>query len=141
MTLYELYKYTPKQIIEVEYLLDQAKRFDILDEVQEAFFQFSPDLVEEKIEGFGEHEPWATSHKRHIVNEIIYYLIENVSEDEYIAEYWINEQIFKESFTPFMLQNDLRKLDTENIFELFKTYLDKKINNGVKNSLTPDSEE
>ncbi|MEA2072313.1 MAG: hypothetical protein U9O86_01910 [Campylobacterota bacterium] len=130
MTLYELYKYTPKQIIEVEYLLDQAKRFDILDEVQEAFFQFSPDLVEEKIEGFGEHEPWATSHKRHIVNEIIYYLIENVSEGEYIAEYWINEQIFKESFTPFILQNDLRKLDNEKIFELFKTYLDNKINKG-----------
>ena len=124
MTLYELYKYTPKQIIEGEYLLDQAKRFDILDEVQEAFFQFSPDLVEEKIEGFGEHEPWATSHKRHIVNEIIYYLIENVCEDEYIAEYWINEQVFKELFTPFILQNDLRKLDNEKIFELFKTYLD-----------------
>jgi len=124
MTLYELYKYTPKQIIEVEYLLDQVKRFDILDEVQEAFFQFSPDLVEEKIEGFGEHEPWATSHKRHIINEIIYYLIENISEDEYIAEYWINEQIFKESFTAFILQNDLRKLDNEKIFELFKTYFD-----------------
>ena len=43
------------QWIEVEYLLDQAKRFDILDEVQEAFFQFSPDLVEEKIEGFFPH--------------------------------------------------------------------------------------
>lgn len=124
MTLYELYKYTPKQIIEVEYLLDQAKRFDILDEVQEAFFQFSPDLVEEEIEGFGEHEPWATSHKRHIVNEIIYYLIYNVSKDEHMAEYWINEQIFKELFTPFILQNDLRKLENEKIFELFKAYLD-----------------
>jgi len=124
MTLYELYKYTPKQIIEVEYLLDQAKRFDILDEVQEAFFQFSPNLVEEEIEGFGEHEPWAISHKRHIVNEIIFYLIKKVSEDEYIAEYWVNEQIFKELFTPFMLQNDLRKLEDEKIVELFKAYLD-----------------
>ena len=124
MTLYELYKYTSKQIMEVEYLLNQAKRFNILDEVQEAFFQFSPDLVEEKIEGFGEHEPWATSHKRLIVNEIIYYLIENVCEDEYIADDRLKEQIFKESFTPFILQNDLRKLDNEKIFELFKIYLD-----------------
>ncbi len=109
----------------MEYLLDQAKRFDILDEVQEAFFQFSPDLVEEEIEGFGEHEPRATSHKRHILNEIIYYFINNVSEDEYTAEYWINEQIFKESFTPFILQNDLRKLEKEEVFELFKAYLNK----------------
>jgi hypothetical protein len=124
MTLYELYKYTPKEIVEVEYLLDQAKRFDILDEVQEAFFQFSPALVEEHIEGFGEHEPWAISHKRHIVNEIIYYLIDKICENEYIAEYWINEQIFKEIFTPFMLKNDFRKLDDEKIFKLFKTYLE-----------------
>ena len=124
MTLYELYKYTPKEIVEVEYLLDQAKRFDILDEVQEAFFQFSPDLVEEHIEGFGEHEPWAISHKRHIINEIIYYLIDRICENEYTAEYWINEQIFKEIFTPFMLKNDFRKLDDEKIFKLFKTYLE-----------------
>ncbi len=124
MTLYELYKYTPKEIIEVEYLLDQAKRFNILDEVQEAFFQFSPNLVEEKIEGFGEHEPWAISQKRHIANEIIYYLIYKVCENEYIAEYWINEQIFKEIFTPFILKNDFRKLNDEMIFKLFKTYLE-----------------
>jgi len=124
MTLYDLYKYTPKEIVEVEYLLDQAKRFNILDEVQEAFFQFSPDLVDEEIEGFGEHEPWAISHKRHIVNEIIYYLIYKVCENEYIAEYWINEQIFKEIFTPFMLKNDFRKLDDEKIFKLFKSYLE-----------------
>ena len=124
MTLYELYKYTPKEIVEVEYLLDQAKRFNILDEVQEAFFQFSPDLVDEEIEGFGEHEPWAISHKRHIVNEIIYYLIYKVCENEYTAEYWINEQIFKEIFTPFMLINDFRKLEDEKIFQLFKSYLE-----------------
>jgi hypothetical protein len=124
MTLYELYKYTPKEIAEVEYLLDQAKRFNILDEVQEAFFQFSPALVDEEIEGFGEHEPWAISHKRHIVNEIIYYLIYKVCENEYIAEYWINEQIFKEIFIPFMLKNDFRKLNDKRIFELFKTYIE-----------------
>lgn len=122
MTLYELYKYTPQEIVEVEYLLDQAKRFDILDEVQEAFFQFSPDLLEKKIEGFGEHEPWAISHKRNIVNEIIFHLIEKVSEDEYVAEYWVNEQIWREVFTPFLLGNDFRKLKNEEIFELFKAY-------------------
>lgn len=124
MTLYDLYKYTPKEILEVEYFLDQAKRFNILDEVQEAFFQFSPDLVDENIEGFGEHEPWAISHKRHIVNEIIYYLIYKICENEYTAEYWINEQIFKEIFTPFMIKNDFRKLDVEEIIQLFKSYLE-----------------
>jgi len=123
MNLYELYKYTPQEIVEVEYLLDQAKRFDILDEVQESFFQFSPDLLEEKIEGFGEHEPWAVSHKRHIVNEIIYYLIARVSDDKYIAEQWIDEQIWREPFTPFILENDFRKLDNGKIFELFRAYL------------------
>jgi len=33
MTLYDLYKYSQKEIQEVEYLLNQAKKFDILDEV------------------------------------------------------------------------------------------------------------
>lgn len=124
MTLYKLYKYTKKEIVEVEYLLDQAKRFCILDEVQEAFFQFSPSLVEEKIEGFGEHEPWVISHKRHIINEIIYFLIDKVCENEYVAEYWINEQIWKEIFTPFVLKNDFRKIDDKKIVELFKCYLE-----------------
>lgn len=124
MTLYELYRYTPQEITEVEYLLGQAKRFAILDEVQEAFFQFSPMLVKEKIEGFGEHEPWATSHKRDIINELIFYLIEKVSEDEYIVEYWENEQILREIFTPFVVQNDFRKLEDKKLLELFKNYLD-----------------
>jgi hypothetical protein len=123
MTLYELYKYTTKQIAEVDYLLDQAKRFDLLDEVQEAFFQFSPDLVDEHIEGFGEHEPWAISHKRIIVDEIVYYLIYQVAEDKYKAEYWINEQIWKEIFTPFVLENDFREMKNEELFHLFKKHL------------------
>lgn len=110
MTLYELYKYTPKEILEVEYLLEQAKRFGLLDEVQEAFFQFSPDLVQEKIEGFGEHEPWVIFHKRHIINEIIFYLISKVAKDEYDAEYFINEQVWKELFTPFVLNIILERL-------------------------------
>lgn len=124
MTLYELYKYTHKEILEVEYLLEQAKRFGILDEVQEAFFQFSPDLVEEKIEGFGEHEPWAISHKRNIINEIIYYLISKVAKDEYDAEYFINEQIFKESFTPFVLKNNFRDINDEKLLYLFKNFME-----------------
>ncbi len=125
MTLYELYRYTPKEIIEVEYLLDQAKKFDILDEVQEAFFQFSPDLVEEKIEGFGEHEPWAISHKRHIINQIIFFLIDKVCDNEYVAQHWANEQIWKEVFTSFVVKNDFRSLNVEKIIELFKNYLEK----------------
>jgi hypothetical protein len=124
MTLYDLYRYTSKQIVEVEYLLEQAKRFEILDKVQEAFFQFSPDLVKEKIEGFGEHEPWATFHKRHIINEIVFYLIEKVSQDEHIAEYWANEQIWREVFTPFVVQNDFRKLYDKELLDLFKNYLE-----------------
>ena len=51
-------------------------------------------------------------------------MIDRICENEYIAEYWINEQIFKEIFTPFMLKNDFRKLDDEKIFKLFKTYLE-----------------
>ena len=109
--------------MEVEYLLEQAKRFNILDQVQEAFFQFSPNLVEEKIEGFGEHEPWAISHKRHIINEIIFFLIDKVCDNEYIAEYWANEQVWREVFTSFVVKNDFRSLDVEKIIELFQSYL------------------
>lgn len=137
MTLYELYKYTPKQIIEVEYLLDQAKRFGILDEVQESFFQFGPDLVEEHIEGFGEHEPWAISHKRSIVNEITFYLISKIAKDEYEDEFLANEQIWKELFTPFLLTNDLRKLNDEELLALFKSYVNEVSTKQDEDAKTP----
>ncbi len=71
----------------------------------------------------GEHEPWAISHKRIIVNEIVFYLIYQVAEDEYKAEYWINEQIWKEIFTPFVLENDFREMKNEKLFHLFKKHL------------------
>ena len=122
MTLYELYRYTPKEILEIEYLLSQAKKFDILDEVQESFFQFSPDLVKEKIEGFGEHEPWAISHKRHIINEIIFYLIEQTFENEFDREYWSDKQIWHEVFTPFILQTDMRSISNDDLLAGFLNF-------------------
>jgi len=124
MTLYELYKYTPRDIVEVEYLLSQAERFGILDEVQESFFQFSPDLVEEKIEGFGEHEPWAISHKRHIINEILFYLISQTVENEFDAEYWCDKQIWHEVFTPFILKTDMRKVNDTGLFDKFLKFIE-----------------
>jgi len=125
MTLYELYKYTSKEIVEVEYLLEQAKRFHILDVVQESFFQFSPDLVEDKIEGFGEHEPWAVSHKRHIINEIVFYLLGQTLENKYDEEYWSDKQIWHEVFTPFILQTDMRDMDNETLFLDFLNFMEK----------------
>jgi len=125
MTLYELYKYTSKEIVEVEYLLEQAKRFHILDAVQESFFQFSPDLVEDKIEGFGEHEPWVVSHKRHIINEIVFYLLNQTIENEYDREYWSDKQIWHEVFTPFILQTDMRDMDNETLFLNFLNFMEK----------------
>jgi len=125
MTLYDLYRYTPKEIVEVEYLLEQAKRFHILDAVQESFFQFSPDLVKDKIEGFGEHEPWAVSHKRHIINEIVFYLIEQTLENEYDEEYWSDKQIWHEVFTPFILQTDMRVVNDEKLFLGFLNFMKK----------------
>ncbi len=129
MTLYELYKYTPKEIKEIEYLLEQAKRFNILDEVQEAFFQFSPDLVEEKIEGFGEHEPWAISHKRIIINEIIFYLINQTIDNEFDKEFWSDNQVWNEIFTPFILQTDMRSLNEKELFNSFLNYVKGTSNN------------
>lgn len=123
MTLYELYRYTPKEIIEIEYLLEQAKRFNLLDEVQEAFFQFPPMLVEEKIEGFGEHEPWAISHKRIIISELIYHFIDKTTKNEFEKEYLENKQINEEAFTPFVLKTDMRELDIHEIYEKFKKHI------------------
>ena len=125
MTLYDLYRYTPKEVLEIEYLLDQAKKFDILDAVQESFFQFSPDLVKEKIEGFGEHEPWAISHKRLIINEIVFHLIEQTFENEFDEEYWSNKQIWDEVFTPFVLQTDMRNISNEELFTNFLSFIEK----------------
>ena len=125
MTLYDLYRYTPKEVLEIEYLLNQAKKFDILDAVQESFFQFSPDLVKEKIEGFGEHEPWAISHKRLIINEIVFYLIEQTFENEFDEEYWDNKQIWDEVFTPFVLQTDMRSIGNEELFTDFLSFIEK----------------
>jgi len=125
MTLYDLYRYTPKEVLEIEYLLNQAKKFNILDEVQESFFQFSPDLVEEKIEGFGEHEPWAISHKRHIINEIVFYLIEQTFENEFDREYWNDKQIWHEVFTPFVLQTDMRTISNDELLASFLHFIEK----------------
>ena len=125
MTLYDLYRYTPKEILEVEYLLNQAKKFDILDEVQESFFQFSPNLVKEKIEGFGEHEPWAVSHKRLIINEIVFYLIEQTFENEFDKEYWSDKQIWHEVFTPFVLQTDMRTISNNELLDSFMNFIEK----------------
>jgi len=123
MTLYELYRYEPQEIIEVEYLLKQAKRFKLLDKVQEAFFQFSPRLVAEKIEGFGEHEPWADSHKNLIINELAYSLIDQVLNNEYDREYWYNKQIEDEIFTTFFLKTDFREFDNKIIYKKFEDFL------------------
>ena len=125
MTLYDLYRYTPQQIIEVEYLLEQAKRFYIVDKVAEAFFQFSPRLIENKIEGFGEHEPWAISHKNLIIGELAYCLIDKTVTKEYDREFWYNEQIDKEIFTPFFLKTDLRKLENQTVLTKFDNFLKK----------------
>jgi len=125
MTLYDLYKYSQKEIQEVEYLLNQAKKFDILDEVQESFFQFPPDLVEVKIEGFGEHEPWAISHKRLIINEIVFYLIKQTIENEFDRDYWNDKQITHEIFTPFILKTDMRNLSNKEIFASFLNFIEK----------------
>jgi hypothetical protein len=123
MTLYELYRYTPQEILEVEYLLKQAKKFRVLDKVQEAFFQFSPRLVEVKIEGFGEHEPWANFHKNIIINELTYHLIDQVVDNEYDREYWYNKQIENEVFTIFFLKTDFREFDNQIIYKKFEDFL------------------
>jgi hypothetical protein len=129
MTLYELFRYEPNQILEVEYLLDQCKRFGIEDRVQESFFQFSPNLLpkEQQIKHFGEHEPWAIFHKRTIMNEIIYFLIESQGYQDYTEEYLINEQVWNETFMDFVLKNDFRKMSDKEIKdkskELFDSFL------------------
>jgi hypothetical protein len=124
MTLYEFYQYTDKEIIEVEYLLEQSKRFDILDKVREALFQFPPSLLEEEhqIPGFGEHERWSDCHKEHIASEIIYYLIEKNFEGDYTQEDLMNEHIWDRTYKPFMEQNDLRTMNDEEINEKFLEY-------------------
>lgn len=126
MNLYTLYKYTPIQIIEVEYLLEQAKRFNILDQVRDAFFQFSPLLITPKESTeIEKHEPWAIFHKQCIINELIFYLIEKVYTDKYIITYLTDKQIWDEIFTPFILKTDFLKLKDEEIYALFKNYIEK----------------
>jgi hypothetical protein len=123
MTLYELFRYTKQEIIEVEYLLDQAKKMNILDEVQEAFFQFSPKLIKNKIEGFGEHERWSYFHKDIIIAELSYHLIDQVIEDKYEREDWYSRHIEDEICTVFFLKTDMRKMEIEEINEKFKEFI------------------
>jgi hypothetical protein len=127
MTLYELFRYEPRQIIEVEYLLDQCKRFGIEDTVQESFFQFSPNLImdeEQQIPGFGEHEPWAIFHKRTITSDIIFFLIESQDYGDYTEEDLIREQVWNETFTHFVLKNDFRKMSVQEIKDKSKIMFD-----------------
>jgi len=61
--LYKIFNYTERQIIEIEYLTNLINKLGINSNVDESFFQFSPQLVDEKTEKFNEHEPWAVFHK------------------------------------------------------------------------------
>ena len=126
MTLYDIFRYTNHQIKEVDYLIDQAFKLGIEDRVQEAFFQFSPDLVDKKIPGFGEHEPWAVFHKRVIINEIIFFLIEQYTEDEYKRDVLYDNQIWNEEYTDFVLETDMRKMERSEIIKKFKKYMEEK---------------
>lgn len=110
MKLYELFKYTKKEIVELEYLLEQGKRFGIEDKIQEAFFQFHPSLLkkEQQIPGFGEHEPWAIFHKHAAAQELIFHFIDRNFKNEFVNEFLINKQIWEESFKEFIIKNDFR---------------------------------
>jgi len=124
MTLYQLLKYTPKEKMDVEYLLDVANEMNCLDDVQESMFQFHPSLLdeEEQLEGFGEHEPFAVFHKKLIMNEIIFNILKIIYTTDYSQEDAINSQIWNETYTPFMLKNDLRNLTKDEIINKFKEY-------------------
>jgi hypothetical protein len=124
MTLYELYGYTEQNIVDVEYLLDQAKKFKIIDEVSESLFQFDPTLLpeNEQIEEFGEHEPWAVFHKRTIINEIIFYLLEVTTDGDYELEDCINDQVWNETYTPFVLRTDMRDMNEYEIVTSFEVF-------------------
>ena len=125
MTLYDIYRYKPEEIIEIEKLLDLVYKLGVEDEVQEAFFQFSPRLIMDKkdrIDGFGEHETWFASHKRSILIEIIVFLIESITKDEYEQEEMINYVVNDEKYFDFV-DDSLYYLSKEEIIEKFKRYI------------------
>jgi hypothetical protein len=126
MTLYEFYQYEESEVLEMEYLLEQAKRFKILDEVRESYFQFGPNLIleeSEQIPGFGCHERWSDFHKRSTVNEIIFYLIETNFEDDYLQEALINEHIWNDTYRNFITRIDLREYSKSKINKKFIEYV------------------
>jgi len=125
MTLYDIYRYKPEEIKEIEKLLDLVYKLGIEDAVQEAFFQFNPSLImnkDEYITGFGEHETWFDSHKRSIAIEIIVFLIETIIKDEYIQEDMINELVNDDSYVDFV-DDSLYDLSKDEIVEKFKRRL------------------
>ena len=120
--LYKIFNYTEQNIIEIEYLSELVQILGILKEVDEALFQFSPDVAQHKTEKFNEHEPWAVHHKKIIINEIILKLLQEIIPMDYDLEVEQSNQINDEKYTDFMLSTDLRELTKEEIKAKFLEY-------------------
>jgi len=121
--LYKLFNYTEKEKIEIEYLTSLIETLDIMGRADEALFQFSPSLVEEKTIKFNEHEPWAVFHKKMLIHEIIIYLIEQSFENEYDSEYEINEVIWNDKYVNWFKKTDLSNKSKKEIINIFKKML------------------
>jgi hypothetical protein len=123
-TIYDIFRIGDKEKREIEYLLTQCFKLGIDLEVQESLFQFSPNLVKEKVEGFGEHEPWSIFFKRTLIHEILFFCVENIIKGDYNKEEMISDIVWDDSkYIPFILKNDFLGLDKEDILELFKEYI------------------
>jgi len=123
-TLYDIFRIKKVEKIEIDYLIEQCFKLGIEDEVQESLFQFSPSLVQEEIPGFGEHEPWSVFFMRTLIHEILFFCIEETIEGGISQENLINEVIWNDEHVDFVLKNDFRNKNKEEILELFKAYLE-----------------
>ena len=121
MNLYEFFQYPENEIKDIEYLLLQAERFKILNNLRENIFSL------------GRRGRWNTKFKRIVIFSIIEYLIEKNFDNDFTKDDLVIEQAWNSTFDDFVEKNDFTILSDKQIDELFIQYAKKCCSEHIQN--------
>jgi len=138
----DFFEYSKQNIIEIDYLIKLLKKFDLIETAKESIFQFNP-----KFDNNGRTESFSVFHKKILIGDIIYFLIEKLGK-KYINQgknldiedfsiyfqniYLDNE---KSTFVTYILKNNILEENLENILFLFEKWNKKEIENYFNNKI------
>lgn len=130
--IFELLEITKRNELELVYLINLSKQFNILDKVKEHIFQFNPTYDEN-----GRNQTFSTYYKESLISETIIFLLEAVAEKKvfqnlnieekeiriedfsnYFFDLFLNERENNE-LIKYLMKNDLSNKSNEEIISQF----------------------